>query len=63
MNAAAPSEAEDLAVHVAHCEERYKTLFRRLERIEKWQAVVAFGVYSLLIAVIGTLLYRGAPWQ
>ena len=57
-------EAEDLPTHVVACSERYKTLFHRLNRIERIQLVVAGKVLLILLAVIGYLInlaMRGSP--
>jgi hypothetical protein len=54
-------ESVHLPVHVARCEERYRTLFRRLERIERIMLVVAAKVFVLLLAVIGFLAARVFP--
>lgn len=58
-----PHEAESLPVHVAACAERYKTLFNRLERIEKLLIGMTAMLLTMLTGIIGTLLYSGAPWQ
>lgn len=54
-------ESEDLGVHVAHCEERYKTVFERLRRIEGvlWTAVC--GIVIGMGAIIGILFNRLFP--
>jgi len=64
MNAkAGTSESESLPVHVAACAERYKTLFNRLERIERLLSWLLFALLSSLVSIIVTLMYKGAPWQ
>ncbi|MHC4997335.1 MAG: hypothetical protein ACYTGQ_20090 [Planctomycetota bacterium] len=42
-------EAEDLPTHVVACGERYRTLFRRLNRIERILVGTAAGVIALLV--------------
>lgn len=49
-------EAEDLPLHVATCRERYRTLFKRLERIERILLMVAGGVGTLLLTVAAGVL-------
>lgn len=50
-------ESEDLGVHVAHCEERYKTVFQRLQRIEGilWTTICA------IIVGMGTIIMKLLP--
>lgn len=55
------NESIHLPVHVARCEERYRSLFHRLERIERIMLLVAAKVFLLLIAVIGFLAARAMP--
>jgi len=47
---------EDLKAHVAACNERYKTIFERLERIEEilWNAIK--GSFALGVAIITGLI-------
>lgn len=47
-------ESESLPVHVARCSERYKTLFRRLGRIEK----ILLGVAASVIIGMGGIIWR-----
>lgn len=49
-------EADDLPLHVATCRERYRTLFKRLERIERILLMVAGGVGTLLLTVAAGVL-------
>ena len=58
MNEPHPIEHESLPAHVTACAERYKTLFNRLNRIERIQLVVAGKVFLILLAVIGFLVTR-----
>ena len=47
---------DDLKAHVAACNERYKTIFDRLNRIEQilWNAIK--GTFALGLAIIGGLI-------
>lgn len=63
-------ESKSLPVHVAACAERYKTLFNRLQRIERQLGQVLWAGFGLggsiiafLLGIIGYLLTNGAPWQ
>lgn len=50
------AEADTLPVHVAACAERYKTLFNRLNRIERILVAVAGGVFAMLATIAGGVL-------
>lgn len=51
------SEAKSLPVHVGKCEERYRTLFNRLGRIEKLLIGIAGAIgLSALTIITGVLI-------
>jgi hypothetical protein len=56
MGAYSAEESESLPIHVAHCEERYKTVFDRLKRIETliWSTVgaVIVGMGSIILILL-----------
>jgi hypothetical protein len=54
MNANVSSESEHLPIHVAKCEERYKTLELRIGRLE----VALYRVAAALITGIMTILVK-----
>ncbi len=57
MSARAPTESDSLPVHVAACEQRYKTLFHRLERIER----ISLGIAAMVFAGLIKLAFFAGP--
>ena len=54
MNANVSSESEHLPIHVAKCEERYKTLELRLGRLER----ALYWIAAVLITGMATIIFK-----